>query len=585
MVLVNLSAPGTTYPGGPVGGTATDSLARALNYSAELQTTSIMQYVINFDPQLQQRGYTANDLIADVVPNTSTTAATITLLATARHPADAVLLANDVANGFAAYITSQVQNQLNATTASLKAQINSEQQVQAGWEAKIAALPSTTTGQYAVYSSELADATRTLDALKTQLQQLPATVKGDAFVIQLATPGDVTASNKGYVIIGVTAGVGLLVGFLIMLLLIFLDNRLRSDEQVKEKLGMAYLGGLSNNNQVKEAPVRVKGDLLHEISDIGTNLHLTSVLPGPWQAPRGVVLLITSPRAAEGKTTLAAVLSAALARGGASVLVIDGNLRRPSTHLAFKVNGAGPGLSGLLKGTGTESAHDAVVRSSVPGVWLLPAGPAVEDTTLLLGQRLPGILAQLRKGADIVIIDGPALLSGADASLLATMSDGIALVIDARHEKLPLLLRAKELLSSLTHTPAGIIMNRLATKRGSHYYASAYLGDAAAERWIPIQAHVSNGAGIRHADPVFDIAPVPSPNTPMLPAQSNMQPLPGPSGIFSPNRPALPSLPGIVPQPLNDIAKMQQNAPAPSPRPAPNAGIMTPPMPPRSWNG
>ena len=151
-------------------------------------------------------------------------------------------------------------------------------------------------------------------------------------------------------------------------------------------------------------------------------------------------MLVTSPLAAEGKTTLAVALSAVLARGGNSVLVIDGNLRQPSTHLAFKMNGAGAGLSGLLKGTGMESAHDAVVRSSVPGVWLLPAGPAMEDAALLLGQRLPGILAQLRKAADIVIIDGPALLSGADASVLATMSDGIALVIDARHEKLPLLL-------------------------------------------------------------------------------------------------------------------------------------------------
>src|SRR5205807_1708922 len=108
-------------------------------------------------------------------------------------------------------------------------------------------------------------------------------------------------------------------------------------------------------------------------------------------------------------------------------------------------------------------------------------GNPLEDATLLIEQKLPGILKHLRNKTDLVIIDGPALLSSADASLLATMADGVALVVDARHEKLPFLLRARELLASLTHKPAGVVMNRFA-RRSKLYYATPYPAIAAPEK-------------------------------------------------------------------------------------------------------
>lgn len=601
VVIVQEGAPGTTYPGGPSGGTSADSLAQALNYAAEIPTFSVMNYIIKFDPQLSSHGYTAADLILDVTPSTATTAATITLLATATHPVDAVLIANDVANGFASYIQTQAQQQLSTQRANLQTQITAAQADKAAWEGKLEQQPNNTTPQWTVDQNNIQADSQRLSTLQQQLQSLPPTVNGDVSVIQPATSKSVTTTPKGLIIMGVIGLVGLLIGILVMLLVIFLDKRLRSDEQVKEKLGMAYLGGLSNNNQFREAPTRVQGDVLHEISDIGMNLRLTGVLPGAWQAPQGAVLLVTSPQAAEGKTTLAAALAATLARGGNSVLVMDGNLRQPATHLAFGMNGAGLGLSGLLRATGRESTYDAVVRTNVPGVWMVPAGPAMADATLLLEQKLPVILAQLRKEADVIIIDGPALLSGADASLLATLSDGIALVIDTRHEKLPLLLRAKELLNSLTHTPAGIVMNRLAQRERNNYYASAYLGNAAAEKWIPVQAHVSNGhgneVGSRNNSSVLNISPASSPNMSRLPTQLNMPSLPspsgapiypGPSGMPSPNRPAPSPSPRVQPNPSNDIMKAPQNGQngvGPSPRPAPRPGIMIPPQSPRPGKG
>jgi Mrp family chromosome partitioning ATPase len=119
----------------------------------------------------------------------------------------------------------------------------------------------------------------------------------------------------------------------------------------------------------------------------------------------------------------------------------------------------------------------------------------MNHATLLLEQKMPGILKQLRKKSDLVIIDGPAMLAGADASILATMVDGVALVADARHEKFSLLVRARELMNSLAHKPAGIIMNRFSRRRRNHYYAVAFPGNRSDEKWVPVQAYSSNGNG------------------------------------------------------------------------------------------
>jgi len=120
----------------------------------------------------------------------------------------------------------------------------------------------------------------------------------------------------------------------------------------------------------------------------------------------------------------------------------------------------------------------------------------VEASAILLEQKMPALLSQLRKKIDLVIIDGPSLLSGAVACVLATMADGVALVIDARHEKLPLLKRAKEILNTLTKTPAGIVINRRPRRRNKNaYFASAITARSASEEWerVPVTIFEGNG--------------------------------------------------------------------------------------------
>ncbi len=500
-LLVKAGAPGTNFPGFVAA--TSDSIPQADDDVVEIMTRSVMERVYESDPRIHARHYTPDDLLVDITAAApSTTASNIVITATAVTPADAVMLATDVARVYKQYKDGEVQQQLSTMRTGLQTQLTQLQQQKNTYETKINALPSTTVSQFATLNQELTDTIHNIDAVNAQLLLLPQNVQSDITITQLPKVTDATASSKTTLVIAVTFGLGLVLGLLIMFLVIFLDNRLYGEDRVKEKLGFAYLGGLLNDHGLKRSPMQARGVAMQDVGDICANLRLTEVLPERWQAPQGAVLLVTSTRTAEGKTTIASALAATVARGGGTVAVIDGNLRHPTTHLAFGISPAGAGLSGLLRGNGTENIDNVVQRSALPGVWLLAGGSAMDDPTYLLGQRLPGILAQLRTKTDLVIIDGPPLLSGADAVLIATMVDGVAIVVDARYDKMPLLLRAKEILSSLSNKPAGIILNHLPSHQKDRYFVAAYPGSTAGEKRVPpveVYESIANSSGNRNS--------------------------------------------------------------------------------------
>jgi capsular exopolysaccharide synthesis family protein len=341
--------------------------------------------------------------------------------------------------------------------------------------------------------------------------------------------------------------------------MIFIDDRLRGGDMVPEKLGMNYLGSLSTNAEVKAGTIPTSGKFAQQVADIGVNLRLTNVLPGTWHAPQGNVLLVTSAQIAEGKTTTVAALAGSLARGGYSVLVIDGDVHNPSTHLAFGITPASFGLSGLLKSTGAENLDAAVQRTNLPGVWLLAGGSPTEEGTILLEQKMPAILAQLRMRTDIILIDSPALLSSADASILATLVDGITMVVDFRYDKIKLLLRARDILRSVAQKPMGVIINHMPMQKRNPFYTVTYTPDEAATNYAGAQTYSSNGNG-HDTGNGQRLEPSSSPNY----------------NAFS--VPSSPSRPTPAPAMPMDFPVMQPNPNPPSTFPSPRRMDMTPPQ-------
>jgi polysaccharide biosynthesis transport protein len=165
---------------------------------------------------------------------------------------------------------------------------------------------------------------------------------------------------------------------------------------------------------------------------------LTSILFSDGQAAKHRVVVMTSPSAGEGKSTVSSNLAIALAEINQRVLLIDADMRRPRLHEIHDVANAW-GLSNLLQETGrlADAPVEALARKTrVPNLYLLPSGPACENISqLLFSPRLRQLIERFRKDFDTVLIDTCPLLAFSDARILARAADCAILVLRARRSK------------------------------------------------------------------------------------------------------------------------------------------------------
>jgi capsular exopolysaccharide synthesis family protein len=140
----------------------------------------------------------------------------------------------------------------------------------------------------------------------------------------------------------------------------------------------------------------------------------------------GKVVLVTSARPGEGKSSVAANLAVTAAQAGRNVVLIDGDLRKPQVHRSFAVRND-RGLSSILAGESTLS--EAVTRlDAEKNLAVLPAGPPPPDPAeLLLSDRLAKAIEALAKVSDLVVIDTPPVLPVTDATILAQQCDSVLL--------------------------------------------------------------------------------------------------------------------------------------------------------------
>jgi polysaccharide biosynthesis transport protein len=157
---------------------------------------------------------------------------------------------------------------------------------------------------------------------------------------------------------------------------------------------------------------------------------------------RPCTLVVTSAAPREGKTLIATNLAATFARGGAKVLLVDCDIHRPRLHRLFQVSKA-PGLMDLLRMSGvpghslgtTAALRErlgAIRWTSIERLALLTCGADPQNSPELLEPAtLQGVLHDLRREFDVIILDTPPVLVSADAATLAGSADGVLLVVRA----------------------------------------------------------------------------------------------------------------------------------------------------------
>ena len=173
-------------------------------------------------------------------------------------------------------------------------------------------------------------------------------------------------------------------------------------------------------------------------------------------------MLVTSP-GWEDKSTVAANLAATIAQSGRSVVLVCADLRWGRAHKLFApVDGYG--LSGLLEG-GT-NLEDALQATEVPGLQLLPPGMTPADPAALLGRLAWRMgLGDMQVLADVVVIEAPPVLTGADIQPLATLAEMILMVTDAKRTTRAQVRLAVREIRRMRGNLTGCVLDNVRTRR------------------------------------------------------------------------------------------------------------------------
>lgn len=202
----------------------------------------------------------------------------------------------------------------------------------------------------------------------------------------------------------------------------------------------------------------------------------TSVLLSSVDNPPKVIM-ITSGQPGEGKTTTAINTAISLAQLGASVLVIDCDLRKPSAHKVFGVTEHGRGLSTYL--SRNVDIDDCIQKLPIANLSLLPCGPIPPNPAEMISSlKMRELLRTLRDRYDHIIIDSPPLLKVTDPVILSTLVDGVILVVHGGKSTRDVVRRTRHELAIAGAKVFGVVLNNVEAGQGDGdgYYGN-YYGD------------------------------------------------------------------------------------------------------------
>jgi receptor protein-tyrosine kinase len=320
---------------------------------------------------------------------------------------------------------------------------------------------------------------------QSQETQTPNSRTGDDLVVvSPAVLPDRPVSPNVPLNVAIAFAAGLLVAFGVAFLLDYLDQSIKSDEELAERVGLVAVGHiafalagqgkrgelvtLDASSHAAEAYKALRTSLLYSAIDQELKL-----------------IVVTSAEQGEGKSRTAANLAVALAHAENKTLLIDADFRRPSQHRIFgRIRNVG--LSNLiLKDVNETEAITSV--EAIPNLWLLSSGPTPPNPSELLGSgRMKELIARLSEHFTYVIVDTPPVNAVTDASILAASASGTLVVVEQGRTTLPALRHAKQVLDRVGANTIGAVMNKLRARGGSYsydygYYASPHAKSPARE--------------------------------------------------------------------------------------------------------
>ncbi len=252
------------------------------------------------------------------------------------------------------------------------------------------------------------------------------------------------------------------------------DEAIRDPADVENILGLPLLGAVPKTEQGTplEQIALPKSEISEAYNAIRTSIELS------FSSGMAPSLFVTSASKGEGKSTTSYSVARMFALQGKRVLLVDSDMRRPSLHRYFETNLDTKGLSSLL--AGLHSAEEAILSTTIDGLYFLPSGPLPPDPATLLGSSsVAKFVAGLLESFDLVVIDGPPVMALADAVQVSQATSATVFVVEAGETQLGQARAAiARLLRVHTHV-IGVVVTKYNTKddrysKYSNYYNYRY---------------------------------------------------------------------------------------------------------------
>ncbi len=256
------------------------------------------------------------------------------------------------------------------------------------------------------------------------------------------------------------------------LLLEYLDDAIKSADDLDKSLGITHLGSIISikGDDYQDKLITTQGQfspMAETYRLVRTNLQFAAV-------DRAVKsIMVSSSQPEEGKSLTAANLGIIMAQANLKTIIVDTDLRRPMMHKFFKVSNTS-GLTDLLR-TDELNVERFLKQTSTDNLQVITSSSLPPNPSEMLGsQRMSELLDKLNEIADVIILDTPPLLAVTDGVVLSRKTDGVLLVI---HTKRTRRGAVKEAIDRLNHAGAnilGALLNQVTGKHTGKYYHAQY---------------------------------------------------------------------------------------------------------------
>lgn len=272
------------------------------------------------------------------------------------------------------------------------------------------------------------------------------------------------------------AGVlGVMLGVFGTFLIEFLDNTIKTSEDVERELELSTIGTIPdmNNKRGLVALRDPKSPIVEAFRTLRTNIQFSSI------DKEIKVIALTSSGSGEGKSTVAANLASIIAQSDKRVLLIDADLRKPRIHEMFRTGNA-LGLTNVLV-RGRDMKDVLYTYETLNNLQIITSGPVPPNPAELIGSnKMKEFIESIRDQYDVIIIDTPPVGLVTDSAVLSTLVDGIIMVAASGETNIDEITKGKESLDKVNANIMGVVLNKVPID--DSVYGYGYYGETSTSR-------------------------------------------------------------------------------------------------------